>query len=65
MEFPVSTRPQRFLFCPIPDFQVLQSAKRTIIRYQNGFDSQRVSRDHHIQIPMGIPPLSSAARKSA
>src|SRR6202035_5697723 len=45
----------RSLFCPILDFQVLQSAERAIVRYQNGFDSQRVSRDHHIQISHGDP----------
>jgi hypothetical protein len=29
---------------------MLQPAERAIVRYQNGFDSPRVSRDHHIHI---------------
>jgi hypothetical protein len=43
------------LFCPILDLQVLPSAKRTIVGYQNGFGSQRVRPDHHVQISHGGP----------
>jgi hypothetical protein len=63
------TSPQPVLYGPILDFQVLQSAKRTIARDQNGLGSQCVSRDHHIQISQrdptelkGGPQISVASR---